>query len=159
MNDKNQLFKYAIDYLSKYNSSKDNLKRILNKKVSRMKIEKKYKFELYNSIPNILIKLEKNKFIDDLNYSLSKIRFFISIGKSRIYIKNYLFQKGISTNIIANSLEENDKENPDWEINSARIFIKKKNFTNSIKEKEKNLSKMARAGFSYYISKKILEEI
>jgi len=157
MSDINQLLKYAIDYLSKYSSSKKNLENILRKKIMRMKIEKKNKFNLYSSIPEILNNLEKNKFINDINYSLSKIRYFISIGKSRLYIKSYLLQKGVPIDIITKSLEEKDIENPDWEINSARIFARKKNLSNH--NKEKILSKMSTAGFNYNISKKILDEI
>ena len=159
MADTEKLLKYAIDYLSKYNSSKKNLENILKKRIMRMKLEKKYKYNLYNSIPLILEKLEKNNFINDIDYTNSKIRFFVSVGKSRIYIKNYLLQKGIDSIVIKKSLEENDEKNSDWEIDSAKIFARKKNLKNNIHNNEKNLAKMARAGFNYQISKKILEEI
>ena len=52
------LVKYAINYLSKYSSSKKNLERILKNKIRRTNIEKKEKFILYNSIPEVLKKLE-----------------------------------------------------------------------------------------------------
>ena len=159
MTDTEKLLKYAIDYLSKYNSSKKNLENILKKRIMRMKLEKKYKYNLYNSIPLILEKLEKNNFVNDIDYTNSKIRFFISMGKSRIYIKNYLFQKGIDSIVIEKSLEENDEKNSDWEIVSAKIFARKKNLKNNINNNEKNLAKMARAGFKYQIAKKVLEEI
>ena len=94
------LMKYAIDYLSKYSSSKNNLERILKKKISRLKIEKKEKFILYNSINQIMLNLEKNKFIDDNNYAISKIRLFAMQGKSKGFIKSYLIQKGIEKNIL-----------------------------------------------------------
>ena len=42
---------------------------------------------------------------------------------------------------------------------SAKIFVKKKKLDNSNENKQKNLSKMARAGFSYDISKKVLDKI
>jgi regulatory protein len=159
MTDTSQILKYAIHYLSKFNSSKNNLERILRNKIKRMKIEKKDKFFLHKSIPEIILKLEKNKLIDDINYASSKIRLFISNGKSRIFIKNYLLQKGIDSTIISKLLEKNDQENLDWEIESARIFVRKKIFSKKIKDKEKNFSKMSRAGFNYGVSKKILDEI
>ena len=158
MTDKIQLFKYAVDYLSKYSSSKKNLERILKKKILRMKIEKKDRFKLYESIPQILINLEKNKFIDDISYATSKIRNFISIGKSKLYIKNYLIKKGIESEIINEVFSQNEIDNLDWEINSARIFIRKRNLSKESHHREKNLAKMARAGFTYEISKKVLDE-
>ena len=63
------LKKYAVSYLSKYNTSKKNLNRILRKKVGRMALEKNDKFFLNNSIDSIIADLEKNKFIDDKNFT------------------------------------------------------------------------------------------
>ena len=100
-----KLNKYAIDYLSKYSSSKANLERILKNKIRRLKIEKKEKYLLYKSIEKIIFDLEKNNLVNDLNYALSKIRIFTFQGKSRIFIKNYLLQKGITKNIILRGLD------------------------------------------------------
>ena len=133
------LMKYAIDYLSKYSSSKNNLERILKKKISRLKIEKKEKFILYNSINQIMLNLEKNKFIDDNNYAISKIRLFAMQGKSKGFIKSYLIQKGIEKNILNNSLDQFEEEDPEWEKKSARIFVKKKRIENSNENKQKKI--------------------
>ena len=157
MSEISDLVKYAINYLSKYSSSKTNLERILRNKIRRKKIEKKEKFTLYNSIPEIIKKLEKNNFINDYNYATSKVNIFISNGKSKIFIKNYLFKKGIDKKLSSQIFEELNDEDANWEIKSARTFARKKNFQKN-NNNEKNLSKMARAGFSYEIAKKILEE-
>ena len=159
MTDRSKLFRYAIDYLSRYSSSKANLERILKSKIRRLKLEKKDKYILYNSINDILIKLEKNNFINDNQYSSSKIRNFIIQGKSKIFIKGYLFHKGVDTIIINNTLEEYKKENNNLEEGSAKTFARKKNLSKEKEFRKKNLAKLARAGFSYEISKKILEEI
>ena len=151
------LVKYAINYLSKYSSSKTNLERILRNKIRKTNIEKKEKFILYNSIPDIIKKLEKNNFINDYNYASSKINIFISNGKSKIFIKNYLFKKGIDEKLSSEIFAELNEEDSNWEIKSAKTFARKKNLQKDNND-EKNLSKMARAGFSYEIAKKILEE-
>ena len=109
------LMKYAIGYLSKYSSSKKNLERILKKKIRLMKIEKKEKFILYNSIDQVMLNLEENKYIDDNNYAISKIRLFAMQGKSEFFIKSYLIQKGIEKNILNNSLEQFEVDDPEWE--------------------------------------------
>ena len=154
-----KLNQYAISYLSKYSSSKANLEKILRNKIRRLKIEKNEKYLLYNSLEKIIYDLEKNNFINDLNYVLSKIRIFTFQGKSRMFIKNYLLQKGINKKIISRSLEELDEQDCDWEIKSAIIFARKKRLLKNSDDRKKNLSKMARAGFSYDISKKILDKI
>ena len=93
MNTQITLMKYAINYLSKFSSSKKNLSRILKNKIMRMKIENKDKFLLYNCIPQIIIKLENNNLINDKNYTLSKIRQFAHQGKSRIIYKKLSYTK------------------------------------------------------------------
>ena len=113
------LKKYAVNYLSKYNTSKKNLDRILFNKVSRMNLEKKDKFILYNSIDSIIADLEINKLIDDKNFAQSKIHSLSLQGKSKIFVKNYLIQKGIEKNLIKKTFKNFESKNPNWEIESA----------------------------------------
>ena len=59
--------------------------------------------------------------------------------------------------IISDSVKEFEYLNPNWEKDSAKIFIRKKKLNKSPENNQKNLSKMARAGFSYELCKNILE--
>tara|TARA_B100000953_G_scaffold49380_1_gene37922 strand:+ start:61 stop:540 length:480 start_codon:yes stop_codon:yes gene_type:complete len=152
------LKKYAFSYLSKYNTSKKNLDRILRNKVRRMNLKKKDKFILYSSIASILSDLENNKLIDDKNFTQSKIHSLSLQGKSKISIISYFVQKGIEKNLIEESFENLELKNPNWEKESAKIFARKKRLGIKYSANfEKDLAKMARAGFSYNLSKKILE--
>ena len=120
------LTKYAINYLSKFSSSKKNLERILTNKIRKLQLEKKDKFYLYQSVKKIIIKLEDNNLISDSNYSYSKIKSFILQGKSKIYITSYLTQKGVDKHIIIDNFEKISLEEPKWEENSAKTFVRKK---------------------------------
>ena len=152
------LKKYAFSYLSKYNTSKKNIDRILRNKVRRMNLKKKDKFILYSSIASILTDLENNKLIDDKNFTQSKIHSLSLQGKSKISIISYFVQKGIEKNLIEESFENLELKNPNWEKESAKIFARKKRLGIKYSANfEKDLAKMARAGFSYNLSKKILE--
>ena len=154
--DEKKLLKYAIDYLSKYDSSKNNLINVLKRKILRLKITNFEKRKLIDKIISIIIKLEKNKFIDDDRYSSTKILSFSNSGKSKNFIFSYLIKKGVNKTQIQNNLNIMQQDNNDWELNSAKIFAKKKRLLEKNESYEKNLSKMARAGFSYDICKKIL---
>ena len=154
--DENKLLKYAIDYLSKYNSSKNNLVSVLKRKIFRLEITNFEKRKLIDMIDSVIIKLEKNKFIDDDRYSSTKILSLSNSGKSKNFIFNYLIKKGVNKSQIQNNLNIMHQDNDNWELNSAKIFAKKKKMFEKNKSYEKNLSKMARAGFSYDICKKIL---
>ena len=155
MDDK-KLLKYAIDYLSKYDSSKNNLENVLKRKILRLNIKNYEKGKLINKIESIIIKLEKNKFIDDNRYSSTKILSLSNSGKSKNFIFNYLIKKGVNKTQIQNNLNLMQQDNDDWEFASAKIFVKKKKLLEKNESYEKKLAKMARAGFSYDICKKIL---
>ena len=154
--DEKKLLKYAVDYLSKYDSSKVNLVNVLKRKILRLKITNYEKGKLINIIESIIIKLEKNKFIDDNRYSSTKILSLSNSGKSKNFIFNYLIKKGVNKSQIQNNLILAQRDNENWELNSAKIFAKKNKMLEKDQSYEKNLAKMARAGFSYDICKKIL---
>ena len=154
--DEKKLLKYAVDYLSKYDSSKVNLVNVLKRKILRLKTTNYEKGKLINIIESIIIKLEKNKFIDDNRYSSTKILSLSNSGKSKNFIFNYLIKKGVNKTQIQNNLNLIEQDNDNWELNSAKIFAKKKKLLEKGQSYEKNLAKMARAGFSYDICKKIL---
>ncbi len=155
MNQK-KLLKYAIDYLSKYDSSKKNLIEVIKRKIFRLNISGIEKSKLINEIENIILKLEKNDLINDKRYIFSKISSLSRLGKSKIFIFNYLIKKGIKNTEIEESLEVFLENNDNWELNSAKLYAKKKRLLQSDEAYEKKLAKMARAGFSYDICKKIL---
>ncbi len=154
--DEKKLLKYAIDYLSKYDSSKRNIINVLKRKIFRLKITNFEKSKLINIIDSVIINLEKNKFIDDDRYSSIKILSLSKSGKSKNFISNYLIKKGIDKTQIQKNLNLMENNNNDWELDSAKIFVKKKRLLEKNEIYEKKLAKMARAGFSYDICKKIL---
>ena len=154
--DEKKLLKYAVDYLSKYDSSKNNLVSVLKRKILRLNVTNFEKKKLIDIIESIILKLEKNKFIDDDRYSSTKILSLSNSGKSTNFIFNYLIKKGVNKTQIQNNLNLMQQDNDDWEFASAKIFVKKKKLLEKNESYEKKLAKMARAGFSYDICKKIL---
>jgi len=157
MNNKEKLLKYAIYYLSKYSSSKKNLEYILIKKIRRLTDEKKIRFQLYKEIKIIIDKLEQLKLINDAIYAESKINALLNQVKSKIYIKQYLIRKGVSSELADKQISLFYEKNQNLEKENAFKFAKKRNLLNDNTDYEKKLSKMARAGFSYEIVKEILK--
>ena len=157
MDNKEKLLKYSIYYLSKYSSSKKNLEYILKKKIRRISDEKKIRFHLYKEIKIIIDKLEQLKLINDTIYAESKINALLNQVKSKNYIRQYLIRKGVSSEIADEQIALSYEKNQNLEKENALKFAKKKNLINDKKDYEKKLAKMARAGFSYEISKEILK--
>ena len=156
MTNKTDLVKYSIEYLSKFSSSKKNLERILKSKIQRVTKDKKQRYNLYKELNYVYGQLEKNNLLSDKNYSFNKINILTKQGKSKNYIKKYLYSKGIENHIINDQLVNYENQNSDWEIESANIFAKKRNLIKSNENYEKKLAKMARAGFSYDLCKETL---
>ena len=155
MNEK-KLLKYAVFYLSKYDSSKKNLEDVLKRKIFKLKdigIEKNRLFEVSKKI---ILEIKKKNLINDERYCSSKILSLSKSGKSKNFIFNYLIKKGIDKNKLIDSIKEFQENNENWELNSAKIFAKKKKLHDSNDSYEKKLAKMARSGFSYEICKKVL---
>ena len=157
MDNKEKLLKYAIYYLSKYSSSKKNLEYILKKKNRRITDEKKIRFQLYKEIKIIIDKLEQLKLINDTIYAESKINALLNQVKSKNYIKQYLIRKGVRSEVADEQISLFYEKNQNLEKENALKFAKKRNLINDKKDYEKKLAKMARAGFSYEISKEILK--
>jgi len=157
MNNKIVLFKYAIYYLSKYSTSKQNFEYILKKKIRRITDNKKLRFELYEEIKIIIMKLEKQNLINDTDFANSKIQTLITNGKSKNFIKQYLLKKGINTELINLQISLAYENNHNIEKESAIKFAKKKKLFNNNIDYKKKLAKMARAGFSYETAKEILK--
>ena len=157
MDNKDKLLKYSIYYLSKYSSSKKNLEYILKKKIRRISDEKKIRFQLYKEIKIIIDKLEQLKLINDTIYAESKINALLNQVKSKNYIKQYLIRKGVSSEVADEQISLFYEKNQNLEKENALKFAKKRNLINDKKDYEKKLAKMARAGFSYEISKEILK--
>ena len=157
MDNKDKLLKYSIYYLSKYSSSKKNLEYILKKKIRRISDEKKIRFQLYKEIKIIIDKLEQLKLINDTIYAESKINALLNQVKSKNYIRQYLIRKGVSSEIADEQIALSYEKNQNLEKENALKFAKKRNLINDKKDYEKKLAKMARAGFSYEISKEILK--
>ena len=151
-----KLLKFAVDYLSKYDSSKKNLMDVLKRKIFRLDVPGQEKGKLINTLENIIIKLEQNNLIDDDKYCSAKIYSLSRSGKSKNFIVNYLIKKGVGKLEIQNNFQIFEESNNNWELNSAKLFAKKKNLLESSDSYEKKLSKMARAGFSSDICKVIL---
>jgi len=57
--DEKKLLKYAVDYLSKYDSSRNNLVSVLKRKILRLNLTNFEKKKLIDIIESIILKLEK----------------------------------------------------------------------------------------------------
>ncbi len=153
----------AYSYLEKYNPSKQQLKVYLLKKYLTKIKGTNSKKEVSKIIDEIIINLEKNKILNDELYSDSKARMFLKRGYSLNKINQSLRNKGIDINYIQksiNKIKENEIE-PDFV--SALKLCKRRRIGPLRPESnreifyKKDMGILARGGFSYDLSKRVLD--
>ena len=154
---------FSLAYIEKYAPSKQQLKTYLLKKYLKVKIPSVNKSNITDLINVVLEDLENTKFINDKFYSKSKAKSLIQRGSSINKIRNYLLSKGIKDKYISKTLDEIKENNEDQDFFSAIKVCKKKRIGPSRDENnrslfyKKDISILARSGFSYETSKKVLD--
>ena len=152
----------AYSYLAKYNPSKQQVKTYLLKKYLTKFQGTRQKKEVTEIIDGIVSNLEKSHFLNDSLFSDSKARMLFRRGYSLNKISYSLKSKGIEQRNIQQSLEKIKNEKSDPDFISAMKICKKKRIgpmrpdTNRELFYKKDIGILARSGFTYEISKKIL---
>ena len=158
-----ELRNFSYAYLEKYSPSKQQLKTYLFKKYLKKNQKIFNKKELFNVIDLVILTLEKNNLLSDKFYSDSKSKAFLRRGYSLNKIRYSLIQKGIDEKHIKASISKIKEKESDPDFFSALKICKKKRIGPSRTESNRNLfykkdiSILARSGFSYETSKKVME--
>ena len=154
---------FAYAYIEKYAPSKQQLKTYLLKKYLKTSVSNVKKKDVNDLIDIVLSDLEKNKFVNDKFYSDSKAKSMIQRGSSINKIRNYLIGKGINNEFIKDTINKINDENSDQDFFSAIKICKKKRIGPARTEDnrslfyKKDISLLARNGFDFQTSKKIMD--
>ena len=153
----------AFAYLEKYSPSKQQLKVYLLKKYLTKIKGTKSKREVSEIIDEILENLEKNRIINDELYSDSKARMFLRRGYSLNKINQSLRNKGIGSEHVKNSIDKIKDDTIEPDFVSALKLCKKRRIgalrpgANRELFYKKDMGILARGGFSYELSKRVLD--
>ena len=154
---------FALSYLEKYAPSRQQLRTYLFKKLIKIKQKKSSKQEIFNLIDSVISTLIDHKFLSDKYYSDSKSKAFLRRGYSLNKIRYNLIKKGIDQKYIKASISKIKENESDPDFFSAIKLCKKRRIGPSREENnrslfyKKDISILARSGFNYELSKKILE--
>ena len=152
----------AYSYIEKYNPSKQQTKTYLLKKYLTKFQGSKSRKEVSEIIDKIVIGLEKHNYLNDALYSDAKARNLYRRGYSLNKISYSLKSKGLEEKFIKNSIDKIKNEKSDPDFVSAIKICKKKRIgpmrpgANRELFYKKDMGVLARSGFSYDISKKLL---
>ena len=154
---------FAFSYMEKYNPSKQQLKTYLFKKLIKINQRKSSKKEIFDLIDSVITLLIDQKFLSDRYYSDVKSKAFLKRGYSLNKIRYNLIKKGIDEKYIKDSISKIKENESDPDFFSALKTCKRRRIGPCREESnrslfyKKDISILARSGFSYEISKKILD--
>ena len=154
---------FSFAYIEKYAPSKQQLRTYLLKKDWKASVPNVKKQDITDLIDIVLVDLEKSKFISDKFYSESKSRSLIQRGSSINKIRNYLMVKGIDDTYIKETIDKIKEENSDQDFFSGIKICKKKRIGPARAEDnrplfyKKDISLLARNGFDFETSKRIMD--
>ena len=154
---------FAYSYIEKYSPSKQQLKTYLLKKLIKKEQKKLIKKEIFNLIDSVIATLVDQKFLSDRYYSDAKSKAFYRKGYSLNKIRYNLIKKGIDQKYIKASISKIKENESDPDFFSAIKVCKRRRIGPNREESnrslfyKKDISILARSGFSYETSKKVLE--
>ena len=154
---------FAYVYIEKYSPSKQQLRTYLFKKLIKKQQRKLGKKEIFDLIDSVITNLIDQKFLSDKYYSDSKSKVFYKKGYSLNKIRYSLIKKGIDPKYINDSISKIKEKESDPDFFSAIKICKKRRIGPNREEGnrslfyKKDISILARSGFSYETSKKVLD--
>lgn len=158
-----RLMNIALYYLGRYESSAENLRRLLSRRIKRAQAKgADIPVETQSWINFVINEAVRLGYIDDRRYAASIVKKYRSSGKSQKYIRQKLMLAGVASELQDEVLTEQEEINT--ELDAAFLLVKKRKLGIFRPEEErslfrkKDLAVLARAGFSYQTAVKALGE-
>lgn len=146
---------YAIFYLEKFDNSSAGLRKVLKRQVyKKAMLLNEYPESHYETVDKVVDYCISKNYINDQRYSENLINRYKNKGFSEKKIVVKLQEKGIKKDIYDSYINDNLDE-----LEQCLEFIQKKKlgcFATNELPIEKQMGRLARNGFSYEVSKKVL---
>lgn len=153
------LERVALWYLERYGGSEAQLRRVLHKRVRRSVEELGTdREEGQQAVDAVVAKLLRQGWLDDRRYAESRVRVMRKRGKSARAIRHALRQRGVDSALIDEALDDGGDD-----LSAAREVVRKRRLgphrdeASRLEHRQKDLAKLARAGFSYDVARRALE--
>jgi regulatory protein len=157
----------GLYYLERYSASSSHFRTVMLRKVKRSCMhhtDQNYE-DCSKLVDDLIVKFERSGLLNDDLYIASMVASFRRKGLSKRMIIQKLLMKGIAAETVNTYLseynEQKNKSTESTELKAAAIFCRKKKLGAykgiNTPEPDKQLARLARAGFGFGAAKKILE--
>lgn len=160
---KQRLTNIALYYLQRFDSSVENLRQVLQRRVSDYAYHNPEfdKAAAQTWIAEILADFERVGYLNDERYAEFKVKNYLAAGKPARYIKLKLAEKGIAGDLAEKLLAAEEYDPETMALNLARrkkIGPFRAGGTDCRREyRQKDLAALVRAGFDYDTALKVIE--
>ncbi len=153
----------ALYYLERYETSVDNLRSVLRKRIDKYAfVNKDYSPEqAYQWVEEIIEECVSHHFVSDERFAEFKINDYLRAGKSRRYIEQKLRAKGIDEQIVNRFFDNSEYSEFETALNFARkkkIACFRADESTRKEMQQKDLATLIRAGFNYDVASEILNK-
>ncbi len=159
---KTRLRNIALYYLERFESSEENLRAVLRRRIDKYAFfDKGYNpAEAYRWADEVIEECATQNFVNDERFAGFKINSYLNAGKPKRYIEQKLKQKGIDEQTISRLFDDADYSERETALNFARkkkIGRFRPDEESRLANRQKDLGTLVRAGFDFDIAKEILE--
>lgn len=151
----------GLYYLKRFESSVENLRSVLQKRVNQYAKENPEfnKQDAYQWVENVLTEFEKLHYLDDKRFTEIKVRSYLSAGKPARYIQNKLREKGIANAQIEDMLDDFGYNPQEMALKLAKrkkIGPFRPDEESRKQNRQKDMAALIRAGFDYDVVSEII---
>lgn len=151
----------ALDYLARYASTSANLRRVLLRKAARADGDGA-PVDGAKLIEDLILRYLRAGLLDDRAYAAQQAASLIRRGTSRFAIAGKLAQKGVTAELIAETLADLDATAGDSEVAAACALARRRRLgpyrapLARAAARRKDLASLARAGFSLAVARRVV---
>jgi regulatory protein len=160
-----RLANIALYHLDRYASSAENLRRVLQRRVFKASLHfEDLDIEQINGwIDDLIRRYERSGLLNDRAYAEVRARSLLARGNSQRQIRAKLLVKGLSADDIDLALSALEEDHADPEFSAAVKLAKRRRLgpygdpSKRAEQRDKHLSALARAGFSYDMAQRVVD--
>ena len=139
----------ALYYLERFDASSNKLRQVLFRRLKKQEMsEIPTDPQTPRWIENTVQKMIDLGYVNDNRYVENAVQRLSAMGKSARFIYQKLSAEGLDSDTIQTFLQDED------DLTRAQTFVRKKRLG---KDYEKDLAKLARAGFNYDVARRALK--
>lgn len=159
-----RLYQGALHYLGRFAASSASVRRVLRRRILKYAAEDGVDVETAHGwVETIIERLTRSGILDDAGYADSRARGLFNRGVSVRMIRVKLAEKGLDRALVEAAIDNLLAEHPGADLEAAKSLARRRRLGPYRQDEKRegllkrDLSTMARAGFSYEVARLVIE--